>query len=210
LYEQALAIDRRIGYRYSEAMDLANLGNVHGDLGSWDRGAGYAWQAIEIADAIGSVQAQSHCRRILAQIQLLAADLTAARQAITAARDHDYPTARAGLSLLSGIIWLRQNQPAAAAREFQKAITQASQQLEHFSRDYDTLDTKALALCGLALTTDPGNAAKAATVFLSARAITNADGITNRTLALFGALAAADTGDILAPIRPAAKGQSTK
>jgi len=78
------------------------------------------------------------------------------------------------------------------------------------SGDYDALDTKALALCGLALTTDPGNAAKAATVFQAARAVTTADGITNRTLALFDALAAADRGGVLAPTRPAARGQSIR
>jgi tetratricopeptide (TPR) repeat protein len=209
LFEEALPIARQIGYRYGEALILANLGEAHGGLGSWDQGARYSRQAIDIADAIGSAQAQSGARCILAQIQLLAGDLAAARQAINAARDHDYPADRADLSLLSGITWLRQDQPTTAAREFQEAITQADQELEHSSGNYQTLDTKALALCGLALTTDPGNAAKAATVFLDARAITNADGITNRTLALFNALTAADRGGILAPIRPAAEGQST-
>jgi hypothetical protein len=37
--------------------------------------------------------------------------------------------------------------------------------------------------------------------------ITSADGITNGTLALFDALAAADPGGILAPIRLAAAGR---
>ena len=203
LYEQALAIARQIGYRFAEAMDLANLGEVYGDLGSWDQGVGYSREAIDIADAIGSAQAQSGARRILALIQLLAGDLAAARQAISAARDHDYPADRAGLSLLSGIIWLRQDQPAAAAREFQEAITRAGQQLEQASGDYHALDTKALALCGLALTTEPGKAAEACTVFRAARAITSADGIVRRTLALFDALAAADRGGILAGTRQA-------
>jgi tetratricopeptide (TPR) repeat protein len=203
LYEQALAIDRQIGHRYDEALALANLGNVHGDLGSWDQGAGYTRQAIEIADAIGSAQAQSWARRILAQSQLLTGDLTAARQAISAARDHDYPADRADLSLLSGIIWLRQDQPAAAAEEFQASITRAGQQLEQASGDYAALDTKALALCGLALTTEPGKAAEARTAFRAARAITSADGIVRRTLTLFDALAAADQGSILAGTRHA-------
>jgi len=210
LDEQALALARQIGYRFAEAAYLGNLGEAHGDLGSWDQGARYSREAIDIADAIGGAQPQSGARRILARIQLLAGDLAAARQAISAARDHDYPVDRASLSLLSGIIWLRQDQPAAAAREFQDAITRAGQQLEQASGDYDALDTKALALCGLALTTDPGNAAKAATVFQAARAVTTADGITNRTLALFDALAAADRGGVLAPTRPAARGQSIR
>jgi hypothetical protein len=142
------------------------------------------------------------------RIQLLAGDLAAARQAISDARDHGYPADRARLSLLSGIVWLRHDQPAAAAREFQAAITHAGQQLEQASGGYQALDTKALALCGLALTTEPSNAAMAATAFLAARTIISADGITGRVLALFDALAAADPGGILATIRPAAEGQS--
>ena len=109
---------------------------------------------------------------------------------------------------MSGIVWLRQDRPAAAAGEFHNAISQAGQKLEQASGDYDALDTKALALCGLALTTEPGNAAEAATAFLAARAITNADGITRRVLTLFDALAVADPGGILVPIRPAAEGRS--
>ena len=203
LYEQALAIARQIGYRLAEAADLASLGEAYRDLGSWDQGASYSREAIDIADAIGSAQQQSEARRTLALIQLLTGDLAAARQAISTARDHDYPADRARLSLLSGIIWLRQDRPAAAAEEFQEAIAQAGQQLEQASGDYDALDTKALALCGLALTTEPGKAAEACTVFRAARAITSADGIVRRTLALFDALAAADQGGILAGTRQA-------
>ena len=203
LYEQALTIDRQVGYRYSESMDLASLGEVYGDLRSWDQGARYSREAIDIADAIGSAQAQSWAHRTLALIELLTGDLAAARQAISAARDHDYPADRARLSLLSGIIWLRQDRSAAAAGEFQQALTQAGQQLEQTSGDYQALDTKALALCGLALTTEPGKAAEACTVFRAARAITSAEGIVRRTLALFDALAAAERGGILAGTRQA-------
>jgi hypothetical protein len=91
-----------------------------------------------------------------------------------------------------------------AAEEFQASLTQAGQQLEQASGSYDALDTKALALCGLALTTEPGKAAEARTVFRAARAITSADGIVRRTLTLFDALAAADQDGILAGTRQAA------
>ena len=207
LYEQGLAIDRRIGYRYSEALHLGRLGEAHGDLGMWDQGVDCCRQAMEIADAIGSVQAQSAGYRVLAQIRLLAGDLPAARQAISAARAHDYPADRVALSLLSGITQLRQDQPMAAAQEFRDAITQADELLQLTSGDYDALDTKALALSGLALTTDPGKAAEASEMFCAARAITSADGIVRRTLALFNILAAADRGGMLAGIRPAMEGR---
>jgi hypothetical protein len=71
----------------------------------------------------------------------------------------------------------RQDRPTAAAEEFQASTTRAGQQLEQTSGDYQALDTKALALCGHALTTEPGKAAEACTVFRAARAKTSADGI---------------------------------
>jgi tetratricopeptide (TPR) repeat protein len=208
LHEQALAIDREIGYRFGEALDLVNLGDAHRDLGLWDQGAQYCQQAIEVADAIGSAQAQSEARSGLARIQLLAGNLPAALQAIAAARDHDYPTDRAEVSLLSAITQLRQDQPAAAAQEFHTAITHADEQLQHTSGNYGALDTKALALCGLALTTDPAQAAEAATTFRAARAITSADGIVGQALALFNALAATDRAGILTGVRPALNGDT--
>ena len=110
------------------------------------------------------------------------------------------------MSLLLGITQLRQDQPAAAVREFRDAAAQADELLEQASGAYATQDTRALALCGLALTTDHEKA-EAIAAFRAARAITSADGIIKQVLALFDALAAADHGGILAGIRPAAEGK---
>ena len=71
------------------------------------------------------------------------------------------------------------------------------------------LDTKALALCGLALTIDADNAAEAAKVFLTARAITRANGVINQNVALFNVLVTADRSDILSAIRPAIAGRAS-
>jgi tetratricopeptide (TPR) repeat protein len=208
LYEQTLAIARQTGNRYAEALALAALGGAHGDLRAWSQAAEYSRQAIDVADAIGSAQAQSGALLGLACIRLLAGDLSAAQQAALAARGHDYPRDRAELSLLLGIAQLRGDQPAEAAREFGDAITQADELLQQASDAYTALDTKALALCGLALTTDPGQAAEATAVFRAARAITSADGIVRAALAMFDALAAADRVDVLAEIRPDAEGRT--
>ena len=205
-YEQALAIKRQIGHRYGEAMCLIGLADVYRNLGVWGRAAEYNRQAIDVADAISNAQAQSEARRGLAKTHLLAGELPAAQQAAIAARSHDYPPGRAELSLLLGITQLRQDHPAEAVREFGDAITQADELLQQTSGAYAALDTKALALCGLALTTNPDRAAEAAAVFRAARMITSADGIVKEILALFGALAAADRDGILAAIRPDAQG----
>src|SRR6266567_3753005 len=207
LYEQALAIQRQIGYRHGEALGLVGLAAVYENLEAWGRAAEYRQQAIDVADAISSAQAQSGARQHLASTCLFAGDLPAAQQAAIAARGRDYPPDRAGLSLLLGIAQLRQDHPAEAAREFAGALTQADELLQEASGTYAALDTRALALCGLALTTNPDRAAEAAAAFRAARAITSADGIVRATLALFDALAAADRDDILAGIRPEAAGR---
>ena len=208
LYEQALAIARQTGNRYSEALALAYLASTQGGLGVWGRAAEYSQQAIDVADAISNAQVQSDARCALARIRLLAGDLPAAQQAAIAARGHDYPPNRAEISLLLGIAQLRQDQPAEAAREFGDAIIRADELLEHASGAYAALDTRALALCGLALTTDPDNVVEVSAVFRAARAITSADGIVRQTLALFDALAAADRGDILTGIRLEVEGRT--
>ena len=105
---------------------------------------------------------------------------------------------------------LLQDKSAAAAQEFHAAITQADEELQHTSSEYKALDTKALALSGLALTSDPGNAAEATSVFLAARAISSAKGVVSQTLALFNVLAAADRSEILAAIRSAIVGRETQ
>jgi tetratricopeptide (TPR) repeat protein len=209
LYEQALSTDRKLGHRYGEAIALANLGYAHGDLGRWEQAVRFCRQAVDVADAIGSAHAQSLARRNLARVQLLAGDVPAASHAVDAARSYDYPRHRAKLSLLSGTSQLMQDQRAAAAREFQAAITQADEELQHANHSYKILDAKALALCGLALTIDPGNAAEAAKVFLTARAITRANGVINQNVALFNVLVTTDRSDILSAIRPAIVGRAS-
>jgi tetratricopeptide (TPR) repeat protein len=207
LYEQALAIARQIGFCYGEAMCLVGLANAYRTRGAWGRAVEYSRQAIDVADAISNAQAQSNSNCSLARIRLLAGDLPAAQQAASAARGHDYPPDRAEISFLLGITQLRQDHLAEAAREFGDAVTQADELLQQTSSDFGALDARALALCGLALTTDPGKAVEAAAVFRAARSITSADGIVRQTLALFDTLAAADRGDFLAGIRPEVEGR---
>ena len=123
---------------------------------------------------------QAEARRDLAQTQLWAGDLPAARQTIDTARAHTYPPARAGIALLDGIIHLRQRSVTAADQAFRDAITHADQRLHHTPDDYDALDTKALALTGLTLCGPTDHTTDAITAFRAARALTTADGITAR------------------------------
>jgi hypothetical protein len=125
----------------------------------------------------------------------------AARDTAEAAREHDYPPRRPDVWLMLGMVGLHQSEVHMASQAFLQAVTQAETRIRYTAEDYRTLDTKALALCGLALLEDPGRLTKAAETFETARAITNACGIIRRVRRLFDALAVQDEGDILSRIR---------
>ena len=99
-------------------------------------------------------------------------------------------------------IW---DQLAKAAEAFRDAVSRADELLRRASDNISAQDDKALALCGLACTGDPDQAAAAEGAFRNARAVTTAAGIVRHTLKLFD-LIAADRGDILEGVRHAATG----
>ena len=205
LHEQALAISREIGYRHQEALSLASLGAAYGDFGEWDKAIWYCRQGTAVADAIGDVEAQSESYLSLAQVHLLAGDMPAAQQAALAVREHDYMLNNSRYSLVTGIAWLRQDQLAKAAEAFHDALSQADELLQRAGDNFAAQDDRALALCGLALTTDPDQATAAEGAFRTARAVTTAVGIVKHTLELFD-LIAAERGNILEGVRQTAAG----
>ena len=135
---------------------------------------------------------------------LHAGELDAARETAQAACADDYPPTAADLSLILGIVLARQAKRDAASRAFTDAVRSADTLIEQTNDNYHALDTKALALCGQALTNGTGQLTEARTIFRAARTITRAHGIVQRVLRLFDALAPADPAGILEPIRVAA------
>jgi tetratricopeptide (TPR) repeat protein len=208
MHKQAAAINRDLGDRYQEAFGLICLANACADLGELTEAAGYGEQAKEMADEITNREVQSSARLALARIRLLDGAMRAAEEAALAVREHPYPASNAKGYLLSGITRLRLGEPKAAAEDFRDAAAIADELLQKTSSAYEQRDTYALALCGLALTTDPALTGQAATAFRAARVITSAAGIVGQVLGLFDALAAADDGGVLAAVRPAAVGET--
>jgi len=208
MHKQAAAINRDLGDRYQEAFGLICLANACADLGELTEAAGYGEQAKEMADEITNREVQSSARLALARIRLLGGAMRAAEEAALAVREHPYPASNAKGYLLSGITRLRLGEPKAAAEDFRDAAAIADELLQKTSSAYEQRDTYALALCGLALTTDPALTGQAATAFRAARVITSAAGIVGQVLGLFDALAAADDGGVLAAVRPAAVGET--
>ena len=79
--------------------------------------------------------------------------------------------------------------------------------LTHSAQNFRALDSKGLALCGLAVCGDVGRVAEAAKVYRAARAINKDAGIVGRVLRLFDTLAEADAAGALAGVREAAAGE---
>jgi tetratricopeptide (TPR) repeat protein len=210
LCKQALTIGRGTGNRRLEAACLDFLGDFCADLGQWQGALDHHLQAIEIADSIGMAQTQAEARLSLAETQLWAGTLPAARQSIDTALAHTYPPARAAIALLDGIIHLRQHSATAADRAFREAITHADERLHHNPDNYQALDTKALALTGLTLCGATDHTADAITAFRAARTLTSADGITARIHRRLDTLTPADPTGILDHIRPAATGKGSE
>ena len=169
----------------------------------------YQRQAVEVADQIGNVQAQAEARRDLAWSLLGAGDLPDAGRAAEEARGYPYPPSLAGIALVGGIIALRRGDVSSAKQAFRDAVGDADQRLEASPQDYESLDTKALALAGLTLTGPTDRTGDAVAVLHAARDITPALGITARILQRLDTYTPADPTGRLLPLRTATTDHNT-
>ncbi len=203
-HEQRLALAREIGNRYGEVNALVYLGDVYRDTARSAQAFEHYVGAIAIADETGNRQNQHEAHFGLALAHLFAGELTVAREAIDAARTYDFPENNAAMWTVAGIIRLRQEEHAAACEAFSRALAEANGLLEKSDQNFSALDTKALALCGLALCEDERHLAAATEAFRAARKITQARGVLTTILQQFDALTQADPDGILTPLRKAA------
>ena len=244
--EQALVIDREIGNRYGEAVDLGNLGVGYGDLGETQRaiscceqalvidreigdqnGEGYdlinltevlidegrnaeatvqAREAVRIAIEVESQRLCSYNFGYLALAYLYTDELSAARTAAESAAQYDVPENKHQVIVVLGIIAIRQNDSIVAEHAWTAAVAETDRLLAHTADYYEALDSKALALSGLALCGHMQHLPAAIAAYRAARAVTSAVGIVGRVLRLFDALAQVDTAGLLAPVREVAGG----
>lgn len=190
LYQQAEEIGRQIDFPYIEASCLHYRAQVLLNLGNISEAAQLAEEAMFIAAETHLAEATQEGGATLALARLAMSDLPAARQAILAASQVDLPFARHIVLRLLGIIALRQGDSAAARQAFAEALKQAGALLALTPELYQALDTKALALCGLALLEDTPAPEAALEALQEARRVTkNAAGITLGIRRLLEALA---------------------
>jgi tetratricopeptide (TPR) repeat protein len=206
LYEQALAILHEVGDRRGEGMALANLASNLVHLGRSDEAAQHARAAVTVAEAIGDTSTASYSHRNLALSLLCSGDLVGARTAAEQASRYDEPQNNAYVLGLLGVIALRQGDSGVAQDAFARAVEHAGRLLEREARNYEALDARGLALCGLTLC-GGDRIQEAVDAYRSARAVTTAPGIVGHALRLLDLLAPVDAAGVLAPARAAAVGR---
>jgi tetratricopeptide (TPR) repeat protein len=208
LYEQALAIAREIGARSCEGYWLHNLSDsLTVELQS-TRAVEYAVAAVSISAQIQEPRLGSYSGGSLARAHLLAGDLARARAAVEAARLCDTPENNFYVCALGGVIALRQGDRPAAEEMLAAAVAEAHRMLQASSENYQALDSRALALCGMALSEGSARATEAVEAYHSARRINRDAGVVKRVLLLFDALAVLDKDGALAGVRSAAAGEA--
>jgi tetratricopeptide (TPR) repeat protein len=205
--KDALTIARETGFRLIEAAAQTQLGKVYLAQGEWGEAARHLEQAIEIADDTAHTQFQKAAREWLARVHLYRGELAAAREVVEAARQYDFPLSNHRSSAVLGVATLRQGDRIAAQKAFAVALHQTSELLTRSPQYYDALDTRGLALCGLALYENSEHIPGAKEAYKAARAINSDAGVVGRVLQLFDALAKDDTAAILAEIRVQAAGE---
>lgn len=208
LHQQALTIDRQKQARLNEGIELVNLAIVSLDTQDIDTAIPYVQESITIGVEINTPRLSSYANHFLALSHLYASNLSEARDAAESAKLYNSPDNNFAVLALLGVIALRQNDRAAAREAFLATISEADDLLEHTPQLYRARDSKALALCGLALLDNNAqHAAAAIEAYRAAREVTSAAGIVGRTVRLFEALAVLNTTGLLAGVREAAAGE---
>jgi tetratricopeptide (TPR) repeat protein len=207
-YEQALTIAREIGNRPAEGYLLQNLSDTFTAETDSGRAVEYASVAVAISTELQEPRLGCASCGSLARAHLLGAEWSKARVAIEAARLYDSPESNFSVCALGGVIALNQGDRSAAEQMLTTAIKEANRMLDANSDNYRAFDSKALAVCGLALCGGSKLAADAIETYRLARKINRDVGVVKRVLQLFDALAVLDTGGALAGVRTAAAGEA--
>ena len=119
-----------------------NLGDVYRETGQLPLACEHFQDAIDIAEVTGDRQNQHEARFALALARLYAGELAAARESIDGARQYDYPANTMAAWTATGIIRLRQGEPAAASEAFARGVAEADRLLELSGQNVSALDTQ--------------------------------------------------------------------
>jgi tetratricopeptide (TPR) repeat protein len=204
LHTQSLTVARQTGNRYLEAAALDYLGRVWLASGDVEQAQTLLGKSVDVADSTGDIEPAVEARSDLARTHLEQDDPAAALAIIEVALTRPYPREEPTLLLLKGTALLQLGRITDAMQAFEEASRAADALLELHDRNVAALHAQALALAGLAVTTgETDEASHAADVFIRARAVTTAAGVTTASLQLLEQISRNDQAGILADLRAA-------
>jgi tetratricopeptide (TPR) repeat protein len=166
-------------------------------------------EPCEVADDVASAEVSREARTALAVVRIHTGDLDGAREVAEAARKIDIPLRNAVTAAVLGVAALRQGDDDAAREAFGAALAGADELIALNPSAYEALDTKGLALAGLALCGEADRLAAARAAYDAARGVTTDPGIIRNAIRLLDALAVCDRGGVLAEVRPVAAGEAS-
>lgn len=161
--------------------------------------------SLEIKNEHGRVEAQ----KAIAMVKLKMDEYEEALNALDNIRETEYEIHLPDIYTLSGIINLRQKNPAKAKADFVKAIEITDYLLENTPRLYGALESKGLASCGLVLCGLSEYKDNAVKCYNEARKIITEPGVIRRAMFFFDELTKADVKGIVLHIRKVVEGNYT-
>jgi tetratricopeptide (TPR) repeat protein len=201
---QALQLAQQIGARREEVFHWGMLTEAHAQRGEYTEAIRCANEALRLASEIDVPAAGSWNYQWLAVALSLTGDMAGARAAAEAGCGFDEPLNNQNPRALLGVIALRQGDESTAREALATAVRQADALLARCPKNWEALDAKALALCGLSVYEGEPRLGEAVTAFRAARAITRDAGTVRRAVLQLDLLAPADPDGRLAPARRAA------
>jgi len=203
---KALELARQVGARREETYHLAFLAEVHVQRQEYDKAIECATESLKIEAEIENSAVGLWSNQWLAAAHCLKGDLEKARAAADAACRYDEPLCNQDAWAYLGVVAFRQGDAQTAGKAFAASLKFADALIKESPKNWEALDTKGLALCGMAIAGHSSQLSEAIVAFKTARSVTRDAGIVRRALLQLDMLAPADHTGLLEPARAAAAG----
>jgi len=201
--EAALSIQEAIQDWIGQGTTLHSLAEVMMDEQNYEEAIKYANRGLEIGMKTENpkIKSENNCILACAYFYKGSEKLSLAINAATSARENNAPQNNYYVSLLLGIILLKQGNKESACEAFTKSIDQINKLFNYNSKNYKILDIKWLALCGLCLCKNYELKTIAIETYYIAKEIYRNSGIRNRTQKLFSEILLLDSDRILSDVQ---------
>jgi tetratricopeptide (TPR) repeat protein len=190
--KQALEIYESEGNRINTGIVLSNLAGLLIDEECYPEAIKRALESIAVGYQFNAPILLNWSGGFLALAHLCMGELDLARSAAESARENDEPENNPNLFLLLGIIALKQKESVVAREAFGSAVMHADAMLARSAGNFNSLYSKALALCGIGLCERHDNVPAAMSAYQTAHSICHAAGVVRRLRRFLDMLAQED------------------